>query len=120
MSSDWRAVGATVRGTSHLSRDLPNQDAWGSAESESASCVAASDGHGGKLHFRSASGARIAVEEALAEFRLLGGKEIPLDADVRQAGETISERWNARVRADLESNPFRNEDLEPIEQEGRV
>jgi serine/threonine protein phosphatase PrpC len=121
MNLEWKAVGATVRGASHLSRDLPNQDAWGNADGEGAACVAVSDGHGGKLHFRSATGARMAVEEAVAELSLLAKQnETPSYRDVQRMGQRVSERWNVRVRADLASNPLCVQELDSLEPEGRA
>ena len=62
----WAVAGASVRGALHVRDGLPNQDAlltWVSDDPAApVAIVTVADGHGGARHFRSAIGARLAVE----------------------------------------------------------
>jgi len=55
----------------------------------------------------------------LAELSRLQDCGVPADADIQQVGRRVTERWNGRVRGDLESNPFHIEELELLAEEGR-
>jgi hypothetical protein len=61
MSETWQITGCSVRGASHYTSGLPNQDAmtWRTGERP---ILAVADGHGSIRHFRSQKGSRLAVE----------------------------------------------------------
>jgi hypothetical protein len=85
-SRDWRCIGQSVRGASHVQKELPNQDAigwcWRSEDSGWSHellqeepkppqqgigpplILVVSDGHGSSKSFRSQVGSRMAVETA--------------------------------------------------------
>jgi serine/threonine protein phosphatase PrpC len=109
----WSVGGASARGATHVRKDLENQDAIAWTPSSGigdTAVIAVSDGHGSETHFRSAIGARLAVETALAE---LGGfvskfKDAGLSTTNSAALEIparIHKAWQQRVDADLERSP---------------
>lgn len=117
----WRVAGRSVRGASHVLADLPNQDAlslWSGPAGESIACAAAAvaDGHGGQRHFRSETGARIAVEIAIRRLRALaGGLEQCAPAERARHVATdwpaaIVGEWVANVQADLTAHPIRDDE----------
>jgi len=117
----WRVAGRSVRGASHVRAGLPNQDAlslWSSPAGESIPCAAAAvaDGHGGQRHFRSQTGARIAVEVAIARLRALAAG-LEQCAPAERAGHVadhgpaaIVGEWAASVQADLAVHPIRDDE----------
>jgi len=119
METAWQVLGASVRGKAHVLNGAPNQDAWGSASGPSCVCAVLADGHGNKLHFRSAQGARLAVEETISQFRKIGGEQ-PTDADILSLGRLISENWMARVLADLKEQPVAGEEVASLDPEARA
>ena len=112
-SAGWRALGASVRGASHESEGLPNQDAIEIAEPMPGTIAAAvADGHGAARHFRSAAGARIAVECAIAAMREFSGALVGAASAERSrlVVDTVPRRivqgWTVRVRAHLRDQPI--------------
>lgn len=114
----WRVAGCSVRGAAHVRGGLPNQDAlslW-SGDAGGIACAAASvaDGHGGPRHFRSETGARLAVEIAVRRLRALApGLERCAPAERARhveahAPAAIVGEWVEKVRADLAAQPIRN------------
>lgn len=70
-STTWTALSASTIGSVHVRDELPLQDAvltWTDATAGQA-VLAVADGHGHKLHFRSDTGAALAVISAVEEFR---------------------------------------------------
>lgn len=66
----WKIAGSSARGASHVRRSLPNQDAlsWKIRNAgKSVTVGAVSDGHGGRRHYRSGIGSRLAVTAALRQ-----------------------------------------------------
>lgn len=94
----WRVIGASVRGATHVRRNLPNQDAmlW-APENGTASVltVAIADGHGSSSCFRSDIGSAIAVRVAV---------EV-LSAGIANPGAEIAGRWRAEVERHILANP---------------
>lgn len=100
----WAAGGSSVRGASHVRRDMPNQDsiAWAPSASPGkptldaeAFIAAVADGHGAPAYDRSDVGSRLAVNvaiEALRRFVGGGGGEGVV--------EDILARWREAVAAD--------------------
>ncbi|MBV9835228.1 MAG: protein phosphatase 2C domain-containing protein [Alphaproteobacteria bacterium] len=100
----WAAGGSSVRGASHVRRDMPNQDALALSPSgpggkptldAEAFIAAIADGHGAPAYHHSDIGSRLAVDcaiEALRRFVGGGGAEGMI--------EEILARWRAAVMAD--------------------
>ncbi len=100
----WAAGGSSVRGASHVRRDMPNQDALALAPSGTggkqatdveAFIAAVADGHGAPAYHHSDIGSRLAVGcaiEALRRFVGGGGAEGMI--------EEILARWREAVMAD--------------------
>ncbi len=99
----WRVGGASVRGPSHVRSGAPNQDAWLCLDEDGARPIVASvsDGHGAAPHFRSHTGAAIAVRAAAAVLDTQLN-----DADGADLASAILNRWRADVRADMAASPF--------------
>ncbi|HEY0099721.1 MAG TPA: PP2C family serine/threonine-protein phosphatase [Pyrinomonadaceae bacterium] len=120
-AAEWRVIGETVPGASHLRAGIPNQDAILHVRQSSARLpviVSISDGHGSNKCFRSDRGSRFAVRigaDLLDE--LINGRHAALppaemEDRVRQTlpAEFIR-RWRAAVEADLKREPFREEEF---------
>lgn len=108
--SSWLVGGASAPGAAHLRVGKGNEDAaaWLPRSGSATQIVAAvSDGHGAKAHFRSAAGARIAVEQAT---RILAAQQDDLEADDDALAGAILQAWRAAVLADLAANPFAHSD----------
>jgi serine/threonine protein phosphatase PrpC len=125
-----RAVGASVCGVSHTRDGLPNQDAlalWHSGAHERRCVVAAvADGHGGPRHFRSATGARFAVDAATDTLRGFAAEWEAASPEKQQqlASSTVPEAivadWSARVRRHLESQPIQDAEWTTLESHSGV
>ena len=123
---EWRAIGQSVRGASHVRSGLPNQDAirWLPASRVGPPLIlTVSDGHGSPRNFRSDIGSRLAVEEtAWLVQDLLDGQPDPgnLSAIKRTAEERLLEevvrRWQKAVDEHLSKNPFTQEELDTLEE----
>lgn len=120
-----RAVGASVCGVSHTRDGLPNQDAlalWHAGAHERRCVVAAvADGHGGPRHFRSATGARFAVDAAADTLRGFAAEWEAASPEKQQqlASATLPEAivadWSARVRRHLEAQPIQDAEWTTLE-----
>jgi hypothetical protein len=120
----WRIIGHSSRGASHQQSGLPNQDAIGFWLPESGAgppaILAIADGHGSAQHFRSADGARMAVDTAnalLLQFsRVHSGDSnlAELQAAASELPRMILETWRASVNAHLAAKPFRDEEFERL------
>ncbi|HEV3220125.1 MAG TPA: PP2C family serine/threonine-protein phosphatase [Candidatus Acidoferrales bacterium] len=120
----WRIIGHSSRGASHLKSGLPNQDALEFWLPESGAgppaILAIADGHGSAQHFRSADGARFAVESAnalLLGFSTLHGSDRTLSELQAAASELplqVLESWKAKIVEHLAVNPFRDEEFERL------
>lgn len=118
--TDWFVSGAGAIGASHVARHMPCQDAFLAVETtapEDSPVVAVADGHGARRHFRSAAGARLAVEvgsrAALRHAAGLVEMTSALDVQAAVQGELTREivrDWRNAVRKDLESDPFSPEE----------
>jgi serine/threonine protein phosphatase PrpC len=123
--SEWRVMGETVPGASHLRAGVPNQDAILQMRESSRTLplvVSISDGHGSNKCFRSDRGSRFAVKKAaqlvgefLDELRgltdLAGVESRAKDYLPRE----FVKRWREAVEADLKARPFSKEELEAVE-----
>jgi len=100
--------GASVRGAAHVRTGRPNQDAvkWSPpCGPGSRVVVAVSDGHGADAHFRSADGARLAVDQAVDLFAWHLDESENDEAEGGLAGE-VARAWRKAVEADLSANPY--------------
>ncbi|MET0647584.1 MAG: PP2C family serine/threonine-protein phosphatase [Pyrinomonadaceae bacterium] len=122
---EWRVMGETVPGASHLRAGIPNQDAILQVRESGRGLpvvVSVSDGHGSDKCFRSDRGSRFAVKEAarlVGEFLdespdLLDHAAIESRARDYLPREFVR-RWRAAVEADLSARPFTEAELEAVE-----
>ncbi|MBI4864131.1 MAG: protein phosphatase 2C domain-containing protein [Candidatus Riflebacteria bacterium] len=122
--ADWRVIGRSVRGASHVRTGKENQDAYDCRPSSGEGpplIVAVSDGHGSATSFRSRTGSRLAVRVALDvidRFRVdFASKPTPA---VSTAADDVLPRnlvrsWQTEVDADLKLHPFTQDDLTLLE-----
>jgi hypothetical protein len=106
--SDWLIGGASVRGSAHIRRDRPNQDAiaWSPPGGRGGRIVGAvSDGHGAALHFRSGVGSRFAVERAVEIIAWHLDEGEADEAEGALAGEILT-AWRRAVDDHLGANPL--------------
>ena len=122
---EWRVIGETVPGASHLRAGIPNQDAILQLRESGRGLpvvVSVSDGHGSDKCFRSHLGSRFAVRlgaqlatELLDELR---GADDPSAAEEelkKRAPAELVRRWREAVEADWKARPFTSEELETLE-----
>ncbi len=124
-ASEWRVIGATVRGASHERANLPNQDAilwWPDDQHGPPLILVVSDGHGSDKSFRSDIGSRIAVERTLSllqELLLIQPAARHLSAVKRALEERlppqIVKEWRAAVDRHLAEAPFTEAELARVE-----
>lgn len=128
-ATEWRVIGETVPGASHLRAGIPNQDAILHMRQSSARLpviVSISDGHGSNKCFRSDRGSRFAVRiGARLLDELINGRHAalpPAEIESKVRGSLPVEfvkRWRAAVEADLKREPFREEEFaRMIEKDG--
>jgi hypothetical protein len=138
-SGKWHIVAESVRGAAHERSGLPNQDAVASfppLPPPSAACphpwvstkcpalLAVSDGHGSPRCFRSARGAAIAVQTALAEtsvFLRKGLKGVPPPSWKKEIEQRLPSRlvrcWRSAVEQDILASPFTQPELAVVNPE---
>ena len=118
---EWRIIGETVPGASHLRAGIPNQDSILHLRESGRGLplvLSVSDGHGSNKCFRSDRGSRFAVKIGV---RLVGDfLDEPRGAfDPREIGssgeewltEEFVKRWREAVEADLNRRPFTEDEL---------
>jgi serine/threonine protein phosphatase PrpC len=120
-----RAVGASVCGVSHTRDGLVNQDAlaiWQAGANERGWLVAAvADGHGGARHFRSARGARFAVNAAVNAMRRIAAeweaadKEKQTHIATSSLPEAIVADWSEQVQRHLAATPISDSEWQTLE-----
>ncbi len=114
----WQIAGASVRGASHISQALPNQDAaqWFRGDAGDLFVMAVADGHGAAVHSRSDRGAQLAVAIAVDELRSLmdqaDGTAATPDMPALQAG--LLARWQRAVQTDLAEYPLRADEARAL------
>lgn len=122
--AEWRVMGETVPGASHLRAGIPNQDAILQVRESGRGLpvvVSVSDGHGSDKCFRSDRGSRFAVKRAaqlVAEFLdesrgLTDHAALETRAKVYLPREFVR-RWREAVEADLKARPFTEAELETV------
>jgi serine/threonine protein phosphatase PrpC len=123
-SPEWRVIGETVPGASHLRAGIPNQDSILFVRESSRALpvvLSVSDGHGSPKCFRSDRGSRFAVKKAaflVAEF--LDERRGRFDlAEIEDQKDYLSKefvrRWREAVEADLKNEPFAEREFENLE-----
>ncbi|MBA3440310.1 MAG: protein phosphatase 2C domain-containing protein [Pyrinomonadaceae bacterium] len=122
---EWRIIGETVPGASHLRAGVPNQDAILHLRESSVALpliLSISDGHGSNKCFRSDRGSRFAVTIGAELMReLLNEKRSDYDASKieNKAKEGLpvefARRWNEAVAADLKREPLTKAEFDQLE-----
>ncbi|HWS87875.1 MAG TPA: PP2C family serine/threonine-protein phosphatase [Pyrinomonadaceae bacterium] len=123
--AEWRVMGETVPGASHLRAGIPNQDSILQVRESGRGLpvvVSVSDGHGSDKCFRSDRGSGFAVQEAA---RLVGefldesrGRADHTELESRAKDYLPREfvrRWREAVEADIKARPFTGAELEAVE-----
>ncbi|HTL84227.1 MAG TPA: PP2C family serine/threonine-protein phosphatase [Acidimicrobiia bacterium] len=112
----WDVLDASVRGSAHVQRGLPNQDAIATrviADGRGA-IAAVSDGHGGERYVRSDVGSQLAVEiacDALSRWTIDVQNADAAERELRdRIVPEITAAWRARVQEHLAANPFTDEE----------
>jgi serine/threonine protein phosphatase PrpC len=124
--AEWRVIGETVPGASHLRAGIPNQDAILQLRASGRGLpiiLSVSDGHGSDKCFRSDRGSRYAVKvgtrlvsDFLDEPRgAFDPREIGSSGEEWLAEEFIK-RWREAVETDLKRSPFSSDELEKLAQ----
>jgi serine/threonine protein phosphatase PrpC len=117
----WRALGASVRGASHLRSGAPNQDALRIDTRDGTALAAVADGHGGARHFRSADGARLAVQAAheallaLAPALVAAAPAQRAQLAAADLPRRIVERWSELATGDLSERPLSDGEIAAVE-----
>lgn len=103
----WAVVSATARGSTHVAKDLPNQDAHAQITlADGTVVVAVADGHGGRGYVRSGVGSRLAVDCALD---VVAGALLEAGTGWTALGDfpaRLVAAWRSAVLADLSGNPL--------------
>jgi hypothetical protein len=122
---EWRVIGESVPGASHLRAGIPNQDSILQVRESGTMLpivVSASDGHGSNKCFRSDRGSRFAVKLAaqlVGEF--LDERRGRFDfAEIERAApewlaREFAKAWRGAVEADIEARPFTPEEFAALE-----
>lgn len=121
MTVRWTTLSGSSIGSVHVRDELPLQDAvltWTDPERGYA-VAAVADGHGHRAHFRSDTGAAMAVVSAVEELRRIlpavAGAGADRDAArglLRGAAAGLVETWTAKVRHHAEAHPFTEPELQ--------
>lgn len=100
--------GVTIRGTSHVLANMPNQDAMAHERDGAWTFLAVADGHGSKRHYRSDRGSAFAVATVVALLRR-ATREIEAGAAaavLSGLAQNLVEGWRERVEADIRRWPI--------------
>ena len=117
---NYRAFSKSVRGISHIIHEKVCQDYSACRNTSSYVAAAAADGHGCDECFRSDRGAKFAVESALScmtdkiflnKFSENVDSPKVCDRLILQLEKSIIYSWNMKVKADVLSEPFSDEEL---------
>lgn len=119
----WQLCAHSVPGAMHTRSGMPNQDAvdhWRGAEERLPILLALADGHGSRHSYRSAEGARLAVDAVLDALRdLLADEEAGAAKAARDAARRLPpalvRRWQDRVQRDLAAHPLSGQVVEVAE-----
>jgi len=123
--TEWRIIGETVPGASHIRAGIPNQDSILYVRESNRTLpivLSVSDGHGSPKCFRSDRGSRFAVKKAaylISEF--LDERRGNFDTgEIENKGkeylpQEFVKRWREAVEADLKKEPFTEKEFENLE-----
>ncbi|HEX8370604.1 MAG TPA: PP2C family serine/threonine-protein phosphatase [Pyrinomonadaceae bacterium] len=120
----WRVIGETVPGASHLRAGIPNQDSLLYVRESSRDLpvvVSVSDGHGSPKCFRSDRGSQFAVKKAaylVSEFldERRGGFDLAeIESEKDYLSKEFVKRWREAVEGDLKKEPFTEKEFENLE-----
>jgi serine/threonine protein phosphatase PrpC len=123
---EWRVIGETVPGASHLRAGIPNQDSILCVRESSRSLpivASVADGHGSAKCFRSDLGSQFAVKKAaqiVGEF--LDERRGKFDlADIENKGKEylpkeFVKKWRKTVEYHLKNNPFTEDEFKRLEE----
>lgn len=123
-TAEWRVIGETVPGATHLRAGIPNQDSilFQRESSHSVPIVLSiSDGHGSPKCFRSDRGSQFAVKKAavlLSEFldERRGKFDLAeIESSKNRLASEFLKRWREAVEADLKKEPFTEKEFENLE-----
>ncbi|HEX8249213.1 MAG TPA: PP2C family serine/threonine-protein phosphatase, partial [Pyrinomonadaceae bacterium] len=121
---EWRVIGETVPGASHLRAGIPNQDSLLFVRESSRSLpivLSVSDGHGSPKCFRSDRGSQFAVKKAaylVSEFldeRRGKTDAAEIESEKDYLAKEFVKRWREAVEADLKKEPFTEKEFENLE-----
>ena len=111
----WSKFGVSSRGGTHISRDLPCQDASACREGAGYWIAAAADGHGSRKHFRSQTGSELACVAAcdcLERFAQgVATGNLPTETEVQLLKQNILLQWRQAVEADAANRAWTSEEL---------
>ncbi len=123
---EWRIIGETVPGASHIRAGISNQDAILQVRESGRSLpivLSVADGHGSPKCFRSDYGSRFAVKKSaqiVGEF--LDERRGKFDlAEIEEKGQDylpkeIVKKWRKTVEYHLKNNPFTDEEFKKLEE----
>jgi serine/threonine protein phosphatase PrpC len=123
---EWRIIGETVPGASHLRAGTPNQDSILFVRESSRGLpivVSVADGHGSPKCFRSDFGSQFAVKKAaqiVSEF--LDERRGKFDsAEIESVGKEylpkeFVKKWRKTVEYHLKNNPFTEDEFKKLEE----
>ncbi|MDQ3320974.1 MAG: protein phosphatase 2C domain-containing protein [Acidobacteriota bacterium] len=124
--TEWRTIGETVPGASHVRAGTPNQDAILQTRESGRTLpliISIADGHGSPKCFRSDYGSRFAVKKAaqiVGEF--LDQRRGKFDlAEVESKGrdylpKELVKKWRKTVEYHLKNNPFTEDEFKKLEE----
>jgi serine/threonine protein phosphatase PrpC len=124
--AEWRIIGETVPGASHLRAGIPNQDSILQLRESGRDLpliVAIADGHGSPKCFRSDKGSRFVVKKSaqiVSEF--LDERRGKFDlAEIESKGKEyfpkeIVKQWRKAVEDHLKDNPFTEDEFKKLEE----
>ena len=123
---EWRIIGETVPGASHIRAEIPNQDAILQVRESGRSLpiiLSVADGHGSPKCFRSDYGSRFAVKKSaqiVGEF--LDERRGKFDlAEIETKGKDylpkeFVKKWRKTVEYHLKNNSFTDEEFKKLEE----
>ncbi len=123
IQTEWRVIGETVPGASHIRSGTPNQDAIfyvRESSRETPIVLSVADGHGSAKCFRSDRGSRFAVKKSvqlISDF--LDERRGKFDvAEIENSKVYLTEefvkRWHKAVEDDIEKEPFTEKEFEVL------
>jgi hypothetical protein len=111
----WEVFGATARGSLHARVGRQNQDAYGCRADPAGrwAIAALADGHGHELAVRAGTGARLAVDLAMALSADYCRREGPTAGSVgEEMARLLVETWRSAVEQHLDGSPWSKDELE--------